>query len=251
MNAAEAEISRRAAELEAALAVAAASARAQQLAEADARMVYLSQPDPPLAAAARWVTGRIAVRESFRARLGPPAPLFDEEFYLQRYPEVARSRLSPIWHYRRHGARAGMQPHALFEPSWYRSQVPGGLAPEDDALEHFFDEGAAAGLDPHPLFATAWYARTFEPGRTNPLVDYLGRWPAGVSPHPLFDAPWYLQRNRAVVGREPLQHFLGRGWNEGRDPRPSFDVRWYLWHSRDVAAAGTNPLVHYLSLIHI
>ena len=36
------------------------------------------------------------------------------------------------------------------------------------------------------------------------------------------------------------------GWREGRDPSASFDTRGYLAANPDVAAAGVNPLDHYL-----
>src|SRR5262249_20552720 len=36
------------------------------------------------------------------------------------------------------------------------------------------------------------------------------------------------------------------GWKEGRNPSPAFDSAQYLAHNPDVAAAGVNPLEHYL-----
>ena len=36
------------------------------------------------------------------------------------------------------------------------------------------------------------------------------------------------------------------GWHEGRDPSVGFDTTSYLAAYPDVAAAGVNPLVHYL-----
>jgi hypothetical protein len=193
----------------------------------------------PLPGVSRWATGAL--------RRQPP--LFDEEWYVSQHPEVLAGRLSPRWHYRRHGVAAGLSPHPIFDVAWYRHQVPGGLAANEDPVEHYLDAGADLGLDPHPLFATAWYQRTQYPvTAANPLADYLERWRDGCSPHPLFDAPWYLRVNPQVAAAcaEPLRHFLSIGWLQGRDPRPAFDVRWYLFHSSDVAAAGENPLVHYV-----
>ena len=37
------------------------------------------------------------------------------------------------------------------------------------------------------------------------------------------------------------------GWSEGRDPDEYFDVKFYLEQNPDVAAAGVNPLQHYLT----
>jgi GT2 family glycosyltransferase len=41
-------------------------------------------------------------------------------------------------------------------------------------------------------------------------------------------------------------HYLTHGVTEGRDPNELFDTDWYLAANPDVAAAGMNPLAHYL-----
>ena len=69
----------------------------------------------------------------------------------------------------------------------------------------------------------------------------------GRDPHPLFDSDWYLEQNRdvAAAGLNPLVHYLRWGAAEGRDPHPLFDSDWYL-DKTEMSAAGLNPLVHYL-----
>jgi len=63
----------------------------------------------------------------------------------------------------------------------------------------------------------------------------------------LFDARYYLAANPdiAAAGIDPLDHFLAHGWREGRNPNARFDVAYYLAANTDVADAGVNPLVHY------
>jgi GT2 family glycosyltransferase/glycosyltransferase involved in cell wall biosynthesis len=65
----------------------------------------------------------------------------------------------------------------------------------------------------------------------------------------LFDATFYCQRNPDVAqaGVDPLVHYLTNGAAEGRDPHPLFDTSFYLESNPDVAQAGVNPLVHYLT----
>jgi len=65
----------------------------------------------------------------------------------------------------------------------------------------------------------------------------------------LFDREWYLQHNPdvAAAGIDPLTHYVTNGAAEGRDPHPLFDSDWYLQHNPDVAASGANPLAHYIS----
>jgi glycosyltransferase involved in cell wall biosynthesis/SAM-dependent methyltransferase len=64
----------------------------------------------------------------------------------------------------------------------------------------------------------------------------------------LFDPQWYLERNPdvAAAGMDPLDHWLSYGAREGRDPNPEFDTDWYLERYPHVAESGQNPLVHYL-----
>ncbi len=63
-----------------------------------------------------------------------------------------------------------------------------------------------------------------------------------------FDAAWYrgLYSDVAAAGVDPLKHFMADGWKEGRWPNPLFDPAWYLARNPDVAAAGINPLLHYV-----
>jgi len=46
--------------------------------------------------------------------------------------------------------------------------------------------------------------------------------------------------------RFALDHYLAFGWAEGRDPGPYFDSSRYLGDHPDVAAAGVEPMAHYL-----
>jgi len=62
-----------------------------------------------------------------------------------------------------------------------------------------------------------------------------------------FDAAYYLANNPdvAAAGVDPLQHYLNSGWREGRNPSAYFNTGWYLNQNPDVRAAGMNPLQHY------
>jgi hypothetical protein len=65
---------------------------------------------------------------------------------------------------------------------------------------------------------------------------------------PLFDPDWYLSRypDVAAAGIDPVVHYLESGWREGRDPSPRFSTTSYLKANADVAQAALNPLLHYL-----
>lgn len=65
----------------------------------------------------------------------------------------------------------------------------------------------------------------------------------------LFDARFYLAHNPdvAAAGMDPLLHFLRFGGAEQRAPSAAFDSAAYCSAYPDVAAAGLNPLLHYLT----
>lgn len=206
----------------------------------------------PVPCLGRALTAALPMRHGLRHLVGPSAPLWDEEWYVSRSPEALCGGLSPLWHYRRHGARALRSPHPWFDPEWYATRNPAVVAAGHDPAEHYVRVGWREGRDPHPLFSTTWYGREHASGdrwRRSPLEHYLERGRrAGLPPHPLFDTDWYLLTNPGVCepDDDPVQHFLRRGWIEARNPHPLFDVGWYLLSNPDVAREGVNPLVHYL-----
>lgn len=64
----------------------------------------------------------------------------------------------------------------------------------------------------------------------------------------LFDSPYYLEHypDVAAAGGDPVRHYLEHGAAEGRDPGPQFSTAWYLKTYPDIAESGINPLLHYL-----
>ena len=102
----------------------------------------------------------------------------------------------------------------------------------------------------NPLFDTAFY------NLTNPDVFQAGAnafdhfntfgWREGRDPNPFLDTSWYRAVYNDAAGTNPLDHYHATGWKKGYDPGPHFDTRLYLIHNPDVAAAGADPLEHYL-----
>lgn len=64
----------------------------------------------------------------------------------------------------------------------------------------------------------------------------------------LFDATWYLAEypDVAAAGIDPVRHYLRHGVPDGRDPSPEFSTGGYLRAYPDVDESGINPLVHYI-----
>ncbi len=55
---------------------------------------------------------------------------------------------------------------------------------------------------------------------------------------------WY--RDVAAAGVDPLAHYLRIGWREGRDPSAGFSTDGYLLAHDDVRETDQNPLLHFL-----
>jgi GT2 family glycosyltransferase len=72
--------------------------------------------------------------------------------------------------------------------------------------------------------------------------------PKGATFHNLFDAKWYLQMNPdvAAAGIDPLKHFIAYGEAEGRDPNPTFSTKIYREAYMQEKPATASPLKHYL-----
>ena len=63
-----------------------------------------------------------------------------------------------------------------------------------------------------------------------------------------FDEAFY-SRQAAINGDKDIDlatHYLAIGSRQGLDPSPKFSTKFYLYMHDDVAAAGINPLTHYL-----
>ncbi|BBF81380.1 glycoside hydrolase family 99-like domain-containing protein [Asticcacaulis excentricus] len=64
----------------------------------------------------------------------------------------------------------------------------------------------------------------------------------------LFDTEYYLTQNLdvAAAGMEPVYHYVEHGAFEGRNPSQYFDTMWYLSNNSDVFETQINPLFHYI-----
>jgi len=71
---------------------------------------------------------------------------------------------------------------------------------------------------------------------------------AAITRSRLFDALWYLDHypDVAAAGEDPLWHYLMHGAGEGREPHPLFDSQWYAGQAGDLAGSGLSPLGHYV-----
>jgi hypothetical protein len=92
----------------------------------------------PLRAIQNWRAARAIARST----------LFDREWYLKKYPDVAESGLDPIRHYVAFGAREGRDPSPEFSTRGYLSSNPHVVAPSVNPLWHFIRYGAVVSKQP-------------------------------------------------------------------------------------------------------
>jgi hypothetical protein len=166
---------------------------------------------------ARGVAGSLAGRRNTRRRqalqLVQNSGLFDREWYLRAYPDVARARIDPLQHYMDSGWSEGRDPGPDFAASSYLKANPDVAAAGANPLLHFLEFGQSEGRGPtthrpapkRPSAPTAFGAAApcvsfplpDEPRarwvrsyrlRQGPELFRAGEWPAGYVSDPAFRA---------------------------------------------------------------
>ena len=76
-----------------------------------------------------------------------------------------------------------------------------------------------------------------------------GRLETGKNPSPNFDVSHYLRTypDVAAAGRNPVVHYLTHGWKERRSPHPEFDVNRYVSQHSNVDFRTRDPLAHCIT----
>ncbi|MEY8098802.1 glycosyltransferase 61 family protein [Falsihalocynthiibacter sp. S25ZX9] len=169
------------------------------------------------------------------------AMLFDPEYYLRRYPDIATAGVDPLQHFLSNGENELRSPNPLFDANYYLSNLTvqerksAAAAP----LMHYVLRGEAQGYFPHPLFDPAFCKVSIEetgagdPVKGNILAQYLQR-SDQIAPHMFFDPRYYVRQMRLPVKGQPLlAHFLESGIQKGTCPHPLLHPAW-LSHDPEV-----------------
>lgn len=141
--------------------------------------------------------------------------LFDEKYYLTRYPDAAKAVEEKKFanaqdHYVKEGSRLLYDPNEFFVASHYYERAKD------------LDGWKTAGVKPEKVRTLLWHYLTV--GVEN-----------GVEPIEYFDSKWYIDTyaDLGIAFREgmissPLGHFLIGGAAENRAPGPEFNVENYI-----------------------
>ena len=100
----------------------------------------------------RYLTGRYsAERRRLRRHVAQitESGIFDTEWYLAQYPDVAEAGTDPVVHYLCFGASEGRDPSPLFDTDWYLTQYPDVARAGINPLVHYLCSGASEGRDPN------------------------------------------------------------------------------------------------------
>lgn len=178
--------------------------------------------------------------------------LFDKDWYLKRYVDLAKNHKDPIQHYILKGAFQGFFPNPIFDSAYYLENNLDVKRSGINPLVHFIKRGAKEKREPHPLFSLIHYCavnKKLENMEVNPLRYFLEYGSEDLSdPHPLFINHYYKEKylKNHSVKIAPLLHFLINDDAKNNSPHPLFDPNYYLRKYPDIAQANINPYIHFL-----
>ena len=209
----------------------------------------------------------VAHYASFGAALRlSPNRLFEPYFYLEQRKDLA-DVTDPLLHYLSQGWREGLQPHPMFEPvqDMPDQVVTGqgvGQAPLLATLRsnwlHQKSAERVRQTEPPEVGSTAWLRACSQVVLLAPLQRAIRRLvqvrprysSVATALETVFDLRFYssqLRRAGIKAARlDLLMHYAEGGFQSGLKPHPMFDPLHYLERNADVAAAGIEPLLHYL-----
>jgi GT2 family glycosyltransferase/glycosyltransferase involved in cell wall biosynthesis len=104
---------------------------------------------------------------------GDAQGVFDAEWYLTKYPDVATAGVDPLDHYINYGAAELRDPNPFFDSRWYLAQNPDLAGSGMHPLVHYMQFGAAELRNPHPRFDAAFYVEQHPEAAGNPLLAHL------------------------------------------------------------------------------
>lgn len=155
--------------------------------------------------------------------------LFDSEWYLSEYPDVALSGLNPVVHYLKYGILLLRNPGITFNTRSYLKSHPEIAGGPINPLVHFIKSGKFE------------IRTTYAPSL---MADIRRR----LKDLPIFDEAAYCATysDNHEIGNSALDHYLQFGEPKGRCAGPLFDPQYYRNRYSDIARAGLSPLTHFL-----
>lgn len=140
---------------------------------------------------------------------------FDSEYYLEQYPDVTKSGLSPLQHYLQIGCKEFRFPNPLFDPKYYLDKYSDVQESGIDPFHHYSEIGFQEGRIPHPK-----------------LENLIGSEESTEES----DEPWKFVGNSEMINDKTKRIntiYFKNKINEVYDKSPDFIPRREIDHSRD------------------
>ena len=194
----------------------------------------------------RLLTGPVRRRRTDLSRFAahPLFPLvFDEPWYLAKYPDVLLAGVPGVEHFLASGAHEWRNPAAHVDLRYFAESLPAALRAGGTALRHLLDVGIERGWPTSPFIDLEWVARQQGHPDAPPrevLAALVRDLPAArYDPSPWLDLAWYRQEHPELHlgGLDPFEYFLSAGRWLGRYPHPLWDEERYLGMNEYVRTA--------------
>ena len=128
--------------------------------------------------------------------------VFDADYYLARYPDIALAGVDPLDHYMRRGWMEGRDPSPLFWTEWYLARYRDVATSGRDPLQHYLEIGWRVAHDPSPLLRTVWYLDHYPDARRSALSPLEHYWKVGFAEGRYANPE---QRRRLITASSPTR----------------------------------------------
>lgn len=195
------------------------------------------------------------IKKSLTKRKVMASGLFDPDFYLQNYPDVAKAGLDPLEHFLQNGGRESRSPSARFDGPLYVLNNPEAKYADNLLLDWLDNRRKGSRIPPRPLpgwgvedqsdVAAGAKAKGYPLNNVGSLKLAIARGSG------LFDLKHVLSANPDLLewGEDPLKTYLQWAWRENRSIGAEFDghyVSTALMGQDPEDPASTDPLTYYL-----
>lgn len=170
---------------------------------------------------------------------------FDASFYIDRYPDVAESKVVPLDHYLSHGWTEGRDPREGFSNDFYLDMYMGTNPDNKSPLEHYVEFGKSHDLKTAPSFDKEAPRPDLEIKSIGALLKELGLDTIGFEDQlfskllpRMFSAQYYRghkELDDTVSDNECFLRYVCFDLSDGMSPGPMFDEIHYLNQLREKA----------------
>lgn len=173
--------------------------------------------------------------------------LFDPEFYLSKYPDLAASMVDPALHFVVRGGKEQRDPSESFRTLGYLAHNPDIALAGVNPLLHYIRHGKREGRSGFEVVVNSnslhSAGEVHSPASARLLFEGMA-----IAASGLFDDAFYnLMYPELNLDKETaLSHYCEVGWREGRDPSAIFETKFYLDTYKDIKDANINPFWHYV-----